>query len=268
MKKGTLKALLLAGLVKSLSVNAQSAGSSGHIDYAFHHQYDSLDAGGANREIMRLYFNEPLAVYKSLQRMQFDSAIRSQLKKAEQSGNTFNLNFGHLPAGSIDQFYVNTAENTVKVFRRFLNVNYVVEDTARPVWTLAPETRQLLGYACQKATTFFKGRRYAAWFTYELPLPIGPWKLRGLPGAILLAEDARRQVRFEATAVAFGPVPPLTLPEPYERTTAAKLAAAVQARRETGGPPTGDGLIQVQAASTRPQNRLVRAINNPVELAN
>ena len=262
-----LKLLLLAGQLKYITANAQQGNTSGYIDYTFTHQYDSLDAGKVNREIMRLYFNDHLSTYKSLQRMQFDSTVKSQIKKAEATGNTFNLNFGQMPGGSIEQFYVNAAENTVKVFRRFLKMNYVVVDTARPTWALSPETRPLKGYPCQKATTVFKGRRYEAWFTYAIPLPVGPWKLRGLPGAILLAEDAKKQVLFEGTAVAFGPTPPLAVPEPHQLTTQTKLMEAIRASRETGGQPTGDGPIQVQQEGNVQRNRLVRRANNPVELA-
>ena len=35
------------------------------------------------------------------------------------------------------------------------------------------------------ATTHFRGREWKVWFSEEIPLSLGPWKLGGLPGLIL-----------------------------------------------------------------------------------
>jgi hypothetical protein len=40
---------------------------------------------------------------------------------------------------------------------------------------------------CKKATTNFRGRYWEAWYTEEIPIGQGPWKLCGLPGMILKA---------------------------------------------------------------------------------
>ena len=34
----------------------------------------------------------------------------------------------------------------------------------------------------------FSGREWNVWFTEEIPVSLGPWKLNGLPGIILQAE--------------------------------------------------------------------------------
>lgn len=56
-------------------------------------------------------------------------------------------------------------------------------------WNVLPETDSVLGYLCHKAETEFRGRKWHAWFTMEIPYNFGPWKLGGLPGLILKAED-------------------------------------------------------------------------------
>ena len=56
-------------------------------------------------------------------------------------------------------------------------------------------------YDCQKAECDFRGRRWEAWFTPEIPVSEGPWKLKGLPGLILYARDTTGQYSFEAVSV-------------------------------------------------------------------
>jgi GLPGLI family protein len=55
-------------------------------------------------------------------------------------------------------------------------------------WTILPDTLMINGYACRKACANVHGRQWTVWFAEELPMPYGPWLLRGLPGLILQAE--------------------------------------------------------------------------------
>ena len=71
-----------------------------------------------------------------------------------------------------------------------------------PDWQLVPDsTKEILGYQCQMATTRFKGRQWTVWYTEDIPLDEGPWKLRGLPGLVLSAYDAKRQYVFEGAGL-------------------------------------------------------------------
>ena len=72
------------------------------------------------------------------------------------------------------------------------------EPAEKPRWTLTQDTLTLLGYRCTRATTQFKGRQWSAWYTMDIPVSEGPWKLCGLPGLILKAEDDEGHYRFTA----------------------------------------------------------------------
>ena len=76
-----------------------------------------------------------------------------------------------------------------------------VDSLHAQTWTMGDSTRQVLGYTCQQATADFRGRRWTAWFTTDIPVSDGPWKLGGLPGLILEAYDERQQHVFTAVGL-------------------------------------------------------------------
>lgn len=74
----------------------------------------------------------------------------------------------------------------------------ITESLEQPKWDIiADSTKQILNYACQMARCKFKGRTWTAWFTADIPLDNGPWKLCGLPGLILRAYDSKQQYIFD-----------------------------------------------------------------------
>ena len=66
-------------------------------------------------------------------------------------------------------------------------------------WQLHDVKKEIGGFNCNKATVAFGGRSYVAWYTTEIPLNLGPWKLHGLPGAIVSVHDQNQEVSFELT---------------------------------------------------------------------
>jgi GLPGLI family protein len=79
---------------------------------------------------------------------------------------------------------------------------YQYEETQeKPVWIINSEKKEILGYACQKATTLFRGRTWIAWYTTAIPVNDGPWKLWGLPGLILEANDSKDIYHFTALGI-------------------------------------------------------------------
>lgn len=56
-------------------------------------------------------------------------------------------------------------------------------------WTIVEDSiKNILGMECMMAETDYHGRHWKVWFTPELPVQDGPWKLYGLPGVILRAD--------------------------------------------------------------------------------
>lgn len=90
------------------------------------------------------------------------------------------------------QYYYNPKEKIL--YSRDLGFRYVKDKTIDISWDIADETKKIGKYQVQKATAHFRGRDYTAWFTSEIPLPYGPWKLVGLPGLILEAYDTDKEI--------------------------------------------------------------------------
>ena len=78
----------------------------------------------------------------------------------------------------------------------------ITEPLKQPKWDIITDsTKQILNYDCQMARCKFKGRTWTAWFTADIPLDNGPWKLCGLPGLILRTYDSKQQYIFDCVGM-------------------------------------------------------------------
>jgi GLPGLI family protein len=80
---------------------------------------------------------------------------------------------------------------------------YVAEKKPKIDWKLSNETKKIGSYTVNKAIGKFRGRTYTAWYTQEIPLPYGPWKLQGLPGLILEAYDTDKELMIYFKSIAY-----------------------------------------------------------------
>lgn len=71
---------------------------------------------------------------------------------------------------------------------------YVKEPNPIIKWKITNEIKKIGNLKCKKAIAFFRGRNYIAWFSSEIMVPFGPWKLNGLPGLIIEAYDTNKNV--------------------------------------------------------------------------
>ncbi|MFN8303826.1 MAG: GLPGLI family protein [Saprospiraceae bacterium] len=92
----------------------------------------------------------------------------------------------------------------------------VVRDTLGNIpWVIYNEFKRFGPYKCQKAIGYFRGRTYEAWFTPDIPIPSGPFKLGGLPGLILEAKSIDGQIEFLFSNLEFSPSLTQTIKVPH-----------------------------------------------------
>ena len=100
-----------------------------------------------------------------------------------------------LPAstGNLDEIYRNLEQGKFTTYSTVVGTHYLItEDVVIPEWTMYEDsTITVLGMECKKATTNFRGRYWEVWYTEEIPISQGPWKLCGLPGMILKANSPK-----------------------------------------------------------------------------
>lgn len=90
------------------------------------------------------------------------------------------------------QVYFNKKSDSI-YWNQWVNF-YVAEKRPKINWQLKTETKKIGKFTAHKATGMFRGRVYTAWYTIDIPLPYGPWKLQGLPGLILEAYDENKEM--------------------------------------------------------------------------
>ena len=170
------------------------------ISYLFLHQRDTTSPSYYTEE-MTLMFGRSSSVYISSSKSFSDSLIRANVEQQLRDGQTLQL--GMLSRNYTRQNYYQFFRNhLVKIESPFLSNTFIFDDTIPKIhWKVLEEFRIIGNYKCQKATGFFAGRQYEAWFCPEFALNAGPWKLCGLPGLIFEANDSRNQVKFVFNAI-------------------------------------------------------------------
>lgn len=69
------------------------------------------------------------------------------------------------------------------------------------------DTLTVMGYLCHAASCSYGGREWKVYYTTDIPLPYGPWKLTGAKGLILRACDSAGDYVFEAVGLTQDPRP-------------------------------------------------------------
>ena len=71
-------------------------------------------------------------------------------------------------------------------------------------WNFIDSTKVIDGHPYSLAEGIFRGRKYLAWYNPEIDAnKLGPWKLHGLPGAVIYAYDTTDYISFRALQVKF-----------------------------------------------------------------
>ncbi len=119
----------------------------------------------------------------------YDSAMLATFPEKYTNRDSYQVSQIFKSAGS-NEYIKNLTDKTISATEQInlMDKRRFEEDIPQFQWTILPDTTTIGGYHCQKATAHFRGHTWEAWFTEELGIDNGPWKLNGLPGLILQAQ--------------------------------------------------------------------------------
>lgn len=101
-------------------------------------------------------------------------------------------------------FYLNQRDNFIFMENQYDECLYVRDNNIVLSWKIFNDTKKIGSFICRKATTFFRGRNYIAWYAPEIPVRWGPHKFSGLNGLVLEIYDENNIYSFVAEKVVFG----------------------------------------------------------------
>lgn len=145
-------------------------------------------------------FYSPMTEYlDSLEMTPQGKEVYNQMKMgAFASGNMKDV-----PKRSVPMYVFKSKEDNTEVFDGNITSMFRYSEPYAPQeWVISDSVKNILGYECVMATADYHGRHWTAWFSPEIPIQDGPWKLTGLPGLILEAGEEAGQHHFIATGIA------------------------------------------------------------------
>lgn len=195
-----------------LYISCLSQNKSGLVIYEIKYPTNNINAKPVES---RLYFNDSLSIqirFSSKFHKQNDAGVK---KEGEGIGITFDYSD---EKGEI----IHRNFNTEKIKLRFQKTQafdaFIVDDTwLKIIWKIKEDTLTIGKFKCKKAIGDFRGRTYIAWFTEEIPLPYGPFKLYGLPGLILQAEDTEKMFSAYMKSIEYPTSQEFEVDEPIEK---------------------------------------------------
>ena len=142
-----------------------------------------------------LFYRDSVCVYNVVPHDEAPDPFDNQ-----SGGNRIVMRFNG--PGDAGVLYRNFSEGVLFEQTALADVQYVINDTIHSLpWKLSTDTLTILGHLCKKATatSLRNNTPIVAWYCEDIPLPIGPERYDGLPGAILKLDMDNSGTVFTAT---------------------------------------------------------------------
>ncbi len=187
-----IKILMLLLAILSYKVQSQEAIDTARFRAIYEYSYKTKpdQTEYAKTDLMYLDIGQNTSKFYSRYKQIRDSIAVDELSKGSPAFE-INEKMRGLPRGIPSVIYHLGREDKKREYSGFsLVFVFYDEKSIIPEWNIKKDVKVIAGYNCQKATTNYLGREWIVYYSPEIPINYGPWKLWGLPGLILEATDS------------------------------------------------------------------------------
>jgi GLPGLI family protein len=232
--------------------------------YEYDWQYDANDTMRLQEPMILLYSPEKSLFYSKNAHL-IDSVIAAN--KGETDFTVLRSKIQSLPK-SRARFTIehDKKENKGNLYEDVMMNTYRIPYDPTLNWELVEADTMINGLSAKKATTTSGGRNWTAWYTFEVPIPDGPYKFSGLPGLVLMAYDADKHHIFTINEISQNPV--VKSFEPKNKPVKASVKQVARARENRFESLKASGVtIKVDGGRMDQIKKQMNKYNNYIELA-
>ncbi|MFN4084545.1 MAG: GLPGLI family protein [Spirosomataceae bacterium] len=182
--------LVLNGSVAMFGQNFQ-------VKYKVQSQRDSTNADFKREETATLFIENKANSYFYTDHFAAKDSMMKLVNSGKVSVYEVMSDKGNLKLTQFNQHITkDVSKNRIHFFEKIFTSVYSYSFQPSFKWEIQSDTQTIKGYLCYKATGYFGGRTYIAWFTQEIPVADGPYVFCGLPGLIVKVHDDKNHYDF------------------------------------------------------------------------
>ncbi|WP_407481400.1 GLPGLI family protein [Elizabethkingia meningoseptica] len=162
---------------------------------------DSTNTSDIKTEITHLEVTPKGSLFYGYEAYKSDSIEKADLEKQLRATGMINVKSGMRKGLFRDKILKTYPDFKIMQESYATGKPLKITDDRKIDWKISSDKQKIGNYDTQKATAYFAGRKWTAWFTTEIPIQDGPYKFYGLPGIIVKVEDNNKYHVFELKGV-------------------------------------------------------------------
>lgn len=209
MKKTLIFIYLLCGYATSF---AQETIDRVKHRFIYEAIYKNTVEGGKKKDIHNLDIGEHCSYFYSANRRREKEIIDSINHTGSVSIDLLRRATKDISGGRDLHIYKEVPKEGMLTFIGGRYELYTYEEPKAELnWKMEMRDTTILGYKCQAATAELRGRTWHVWYAEDIPISDGPWKLWGLPGLIMKAEESEGIYSFSCIGIENGNEEPISI---------------------------------------------------------